>query len=65
MKHVIDQVASRVPLTVDVVDISTDQQLMDRYGLEIPVLMIGGRKAAKYRVTAGELEQQLKKRGPA
>ena len=65
MKHVIDQVAARIPLTVDVVDISKDQELMDRYELEIPVLLVDGKKAAKYRVTAGELEEKLKRLGPA
>ena len=57
MKHVIDLVAARVPLSLEVVDISTDADLMTRYGLDIPVLLIDGRKAAKHRVTAGELER--------
>ncbi|PYR31533.1 MAG: hypothetical protein DMF90_25440 [Acidobacteria bacterium] len=30
-----------------------------RYGLEIPVLVIDGRKAAKYRVTEGALRRML------
>jgi hypothetical protein len=57
MKEVIDAVGARVPLTLEVVDISTDPELTARYGLEIPVLLVDGRKAAKYRVTAGELER--------
>lgn len=57
MKHVIDAVSARVPLALEVIDISTDEDLMGRYGLEIPVLMIDGKKAAKYRVTAAELER--------
>jgi glutaredoxin len=57
MKHVIETVAARVPLTLEIVDITTDPELMDRYGLEIPVLMIDGRKAAKYRVMPEELER--------
>jgi hypothetical protein len=57
MKQVIDVVRARVPLTLDVVDISTDAELTARYGLEIPVLLVDGRKAAKYRVTAEELER--------
>jgi hypothetical protein len=62
MKQVIDAVAARVPLTLDIVDISTDPALMARYGLEIPVLLVDGRKAAKYRVTAAELERVCKGR---
>jgi glutaredoxin len=60
MKEVIDTVAARIPLTMDVIDVSTDQALTDRYGLEIPVLLIDGKKAAKYRVTERELEEKLR-----
>ena len=66
MKQVIEAVASRVPLTLDVVDISTDPELVERYGLEIPVLLIEGKKAAKYRLSERELEEKLRRRqGPA
>lgn len=61
MKHVIEAVARRVPLTLDVVDISTDQMLVDRYGLEIPVLLIEGKKAAKHRLTERDLEERLRR----
>jgi hypothetical protein len=62
MKHVIDAVRARVPLTLEVVDISMDPELIDRYGTEIPVLLVDGKKAAKYRVTVEELERMLKGR---
>lgn len=66
MKQVIDAVSTRVPVTLDVVDISTDSQLMDLYGVEIPVLLIDGKKAAKYRITERELEERLRRlKGPA
>ena len=51
--------ASQAPITIDEIDISTDPILEARYGLEIPVLLIDGRKAAKYRVTEGELTRLL------
>jgi hypothetical protein len=59
MKAVVEWVARSVPLTMEVVDISTDPQLEARYGLEIPVLLIDGKKAAKHRVTGEELRRQL------
>ena len=59
MKATIDRVARTIPLTLDVVDISTDADLERRYGLEIPVLMAGGKKAAKYRVSEDELRRVL------
>jgi len=60
MKHVIDTVAARVPLSMDVIDITTDPELLARYGVEIPVLLIDGKKVAKYRVSAEELERRLR-----
>jgi glutaredoxin len=62
MKQVIDAVGARVPFALEIVDISTDPELMARYGLEIPVLLVDGKKAAKYRVTAEELERLCKGR---
>lgn len=49
-------------ISVDEIDISSDPALIDRYGLEIPVLLIDGRKAAKYRVSEQELTQMLNRR---
>ena len=62
MKTIVDRVARSVPLNVDIVDISTDPQLEARYGVEIPVLLIEGKKAAKYRVSEEELLRILKGR---
>ena len=61
MKVIVERVARSAtpPLTIDEVDISTDPVLEARYGLEIPVLLVNGRKAAKYRVTEGELRRIL------
>jgi glutaredoxin len=61
MKHVIDRVGGRMPLSLEVVDISNDQQLTSLYGLEIPVLLIDGKKAAKYRLSERELEDKLRR----
>ena len=60
MKAVIARVARAVPLTLHEIDISRDHELEVRYGLEIPVLEIEGRKAAKYRITEEELTRLLK-----
>ena len=63
MKAVVDLVARWVPFTIDIIDVSNDPRLEARYGLEIPVLLINGRKAAKYRLTEDELRRMLKARG--
>lgn len=64
MKAVVERVARTVapPATIAVVDISTDAELESRYGLEIPVLLVNGKKAAKYRVTDEELLRVLESR---
>ena len=49
-------------IAIDEIDISSDSALLDRYGLEIPVLFIDGKKVAKYRVSETELTQMLEAR---
>ncbi len=65
MKATIDRVARSIPLTLAVVDISADPALEARYGTEIPVLLVEGRKAAKYRISEGELRRILEGRTTA
>lgn len=64
MKAIVARVLREVdlPVTVDEIDISTDPALEALYGLEIPVLLVEGKKAAKYRVTDGELTRILRRR---
>jgi thiol-disulfide isomerase/thioredoxin len=59
MKTVLMQVQQTKPFSFEEIDISTDPALIARYGEEIPVLYVNGRKAFKYQVTAGELHQRL------
>ena len=62
MKAVVARVGRTVPVVVVEIDISTDAALEAQYGLEIPVLMIDGKKAAKYRVGEDELRRILNAR---
>ncbi|TMA58633.1 MAG: glutaredoxin family protein [Deltaproteobacteria bacterium] len=59
MKAVLAQVQEDLPFTLEQIDISTDPELESRFGQEIPVLFVNGRKAFKYRLTAGELRRRL------
>jgi hypothetical protein len=59
MKAVVSAVAQQIPLTLDEIDISADPALEALYGLEIPVLMVEGRKAAKYRIAERDLMRLL------
>ena len=63
MKAVVQRVAKSIPLAFEEIDISMDVELERRYGTEIPVLMVDGRKAAKYRIREEELLQILEARG--
>jgi Glutaredoxin-like domain (DUF836) len=62
MKAVVRRIAVTIPLHLEEVDISSDPELEARYGLEIPVLLVNGRKAAKYRLTEPELLRILEGR---
>jgi len=59
MKSVVAAVARSVPITLEEVDISADPALEAEYGLEIPVLMVEGKKAAKYRIGEDQLRNVL------
>ena len=59
MKALVQRVAVSTPFSLDEVDISGDATLEARYGLEIPVLMIEGKKVAKFRVTEEQLVRML------
>jgi glutaredoxin len=59
MKAVVHKVARAIPLSIEEIDISTDAALEAEFGLEIPVLFVGGKKAAKYRVGEEELRRIL------
>jgi hypothetical protein len=61
MKAVVERVvrSTAAPPTIEEIDISTDPGLEARYGVEIPVLLVDGKKAAKYRVTEEALRRWL------
>jgi glutaredoxin len=64
MKAVVQRVLQgREDSSLEEVDISNDSGLIERYGMEIPVLFIDGKKAAKYRITETELTRILERLG--
>ncbi len=64
MKAAIERAAhvSHTPVRIDEIDISTDTDLEARYGLDIPVLLVDGKKTAKRRVTEDAVVKMLKAR---
>ncbi len=55
MKAAARRVSAVVPLQIEEIDISDHPELEALYGLEIPVLLVNGVKAAKYRITDADL----------
>ena len=62
MKGVVRQVAGRLPLEIEEVDVDSAPDLQEKYGNEVSVLFINGRKAFKYRMTEGELKKRLRRK---
>jgi thiol-disulfide isomerase/thioredoxin len=64
MKALVERVVRQLPdpPPIEEIDISTDPDLEARYGVEIPVLIVDGRKAAKYRIAEEELRRLLRAR---
>jgi hypothetical protein len=61
MKAIVDRTlrAAGTPVRIEQIDISGNADLEAKYGLEIPVLMVDGRKVAKYRISDEELLRVL------
>jgi class 3 adenylate cyclase len=62
MKSVVREAAERFALSVEEIDVDSSALLQERFGAEVTVLFIDGRKAFKYQVTRKALEQILKRR---
>jgi glutaredoxin len=62
MKAVVERVRVEHPFELTEVDISGDPDLERRYGTEIPVLEVDGKKVAKYRLDEDVLRRTLKGR---
>jgi glutaredoxin len=61
MKDVVEPVARDYACTLEEIDISGDAALEGRFGQEIPVLFVDGRKAFKYHLTERELRRRLRR----
>jgi glutaredoxin len=60
MKVIVEALVGDFGVVLEEVDITKDPELESRYGQEIPVLEINGRKAFKYRLTERELRRRLR-----
>jgi glutaredoxin len=61
MKTVIARVAEKTALQLVEIDVDSDDELKAKYGSDVPVLFIDGRKAFKYRLTTADLKRKLQR----
>jgi glutaredoxin len=59
-KETIEKVRKRVAFDLRITNVESDPALETAYGQEIPVVMINGQKAFKYRVEEAEFEKKVK-----
>ena len=59
MKALVQKVAQTIPLTLEDIDIFGDDELEARYGLEIPVLFVEGKRIASARIKEDALVRVL------
>lgn len=60
MKDIVRSLAREFGCETHEIDIGGQPDLEARFGEEIPVLFVNGRKAFKYRLTERELRQRLR-----
>ncbi len=61
MKEVVRKAGGELPLETEEIDVDSVPDLQEKYGNEVPLLFINGRKAFKYRVTVQELKKRLRR----
>lgn len=59
VKEQLDAAQSQRPFALEVVDVDTRPELVAQYGDEVPVVMVAGRKAFKYRLNPAEFLERL------
>ncbi len=58
-KVVLDRLRAETPFDLAVIDISEREDLRAKFGDEIPVVFVEGRKAFKFRIDETELRRKL------
>jgi hypothetical protein len=63
MRDVVERVGGEVAVELEEIDVDGDPALVALYGEEVPVLLVNGRKAFKYRVSPEALRARLAREG--
>lgn len=62
-KEVIESVRTDRTFDLEIIDVDSDPALVALYTNDVPVILVNGRKAFKYRVDANELRARLDRAG--
>lgn len=62
MKAALHETVLTFPAEIEEIDVDGSDELRQKFGDEVPVLFVDGRKAFKYRVTARELAKYLRRK---
>jgi glutaredoxin len=60
VKETLDRVRTAEPFELEVLDIDADPELKSKYDWEVPVVLVDGKKWAKYRVDEEALRRRLR-----
>jgi len=55
----LQKLQQETPFSVETVDVDSDPALAERYGREVPVVMLDGKKLAKYHLDEDMLRRRL------
>jgi len=61
VKAQLDAAQAQQPFALAVVDVDTDAALVQQYGDEVPVVMVAGRKAFKYRLDPADFLDRVRR----
>jgi len=59
MKEQLDQLAGSYTFSLEMIDIDQDPALRAEYNWDVPVLLVDGKKIAKYRLDEAMLRRRL------
>jgi glutaredoxin len=55
----LERVRQIAAFELEVIDVDSDPTLVERYGMEVPVVLVDGKKVAKFRVDEAALLRRL------
>jgi hypothetical protein len=58
--EVVERVRTREPFELEIIDIDTDPKWVALYGEEVPVVLVDGRKHAKYHIDEEAFVRRLR-----